>query len=592
MPDVSSRLGANARRVLEKRYLRKDENGRIIEDPAGMFRRVAKAIASADEIFSAKCRVKETEEIFYSMMEELLFLPNSPTLMNAGTPMRQLSACFVIPVEDSIEKIFDAVKYMALIHQSGGGTGFSFSKLRPRNDMVRSTGGVASGPVSFMRVFDMATDVVKQGGRRRGANMGILRVDHPDILEFIDAKRDPELLPNFNVSVAVTDKFMKALALGEVFDLVNPRNCEKQGALPAEEIFERIVTAAWSGGDPGLIFLDRINRDNPTPALGYIDATNPCGEQPLLPFESCNLGSLNLALMTSGAQPDWELIRKITRQAVHFLDNVIEKNSFPLEIINEKTRLTRKIGLGVMGFADMLIKLGVPYASNAALSLGKDIMMVISEEALKTSIELAKQRGPFSAYKGSVPEEKGVPPLRNATRTTIAPTGSISIVAGVSSGIEPIFAVSMVRRILEGEAMPEFHPLFLHAAKKGGFDSPDILEKVMETGMPGKIESIPDETRRLFATAMEIEPSWHIRMQAAFQEFVDNGVSKTVNLPESSPPSLVRDIYLLAHQLDVKGVTVYRYGSKPEQVLYLGEKKKQKDLNNYDNPADCRICSV
>ncbi|MCD6309885.1 MAG: adenosylcobalamin-dependent ribonucleoside-diphosphate reductase [Candidatus Eremiobacteraeota bacterium] len=592
MSDLSTGLGPNAIRVLEKRYLKKDETGQIIEDPAGMFRRVARSIASADIEFSSKAKARETEEIFYSLMEELLFLPNSPTLMNAGTPMKQLSACFVIPVWDSMESIFDAVKNMALIHQSGGGTGFSFSRLRPKNDMVRSTGGVASGPVSFMRVFDMATDVIKQGGRRRGANMGMLRVDHPDILEFIDAKKQADLLVNFNTSVGITDKFMKALDKGEAFDLVNPRNMEKWGSLPASEIFERIVSAAWEVGDPGLIFLDRINMDNPVPLLGDIEATNPCGEQPLLPFESCNLGSLNLALMTRGTQPDWDLIRRTTRHAVHFLDNVIQVNHFPLDIITKRTHITRKIGLGVMGFADMLIKLGIPYASDAALAVARDVMKVIYEEGRKASILLAEERGPFPAYHGSKLEKEGVPPIRNATITTIAPTGSISIVAGVSSGIEPIFAVCMLRKVLDGESLPDFHPMFLKMAKKGGFDRPEIMDEVTKNGTISGVKGIPEEVKKLFLTAMEIAPQWHIKMQAAFQEFVDNGVSKTVNLPESSPSSVVHDIYLLAYRLGVKGVTIYRYGSRPEQVLYLGREKRHEDINNFDRPGDCRICSV
>jgi ribonucleoside-diphosphate reductase alpha chain len=564
------KLTVNALEVLKRRYLLKDENGNIVETPAQMFRRVAKAIARVDRRYGEDPR--ESEEVFYKMMARLEFLPNSPTLFNAGTKLGQLSACFVLPVEDSLESIFTAVKNMAIIEKTGGGVGFDFSKLRPKGDVVMSTKGVASGPVSFMRVFDVATEVIKAGGRRRGAMMGVLRVDHPDILEFITAKLQPGFLQNFNISVAVTDDFMKTVEEDGEYWLINPRNKEKTSRLKAREVWNLIARSAWASGDPGVLFIDEINRHNPTPEVGRIEATNPCGEQPLLPFESCNLGSINLSRMVEDGKINWGKLRETVRNAVHFLDNVIDANKYPLKEIELVTKANRKIGLGVMGFADMLIKLGIPYDSEQALELAEKLMRFIDEEAHKRSEEIAEKRGSFPNFDRSIWKDH-YKAMRNATVTTIAPTGSISIIAGCSSGIEPLFAVSFIRKVLDGTRLFETNPLFELVAKERGFYDAKLLEEIAKTGSVQEIDNVPEDVRRVFVTALDIAPEWHVRMQAAFQKYTDNAVSKTVNMPFEATVEDVRNVFELAWRLKCKGITVFRYGSRPEQVLYIGEVK-------------------
>lgn len=580
-PTSGINLTENALRVLERRYLRKDKQGQVIETPEEMFRRVAQAIASAELIYNPKTDVQAREKEFYQMMANLEFLPNSPTLMNAGRELGQLSACFVLPVEDSMESIFDAVKNTALIHKSGGGTGFSFSRLRPETDRVGSTGGVASGPVSFMRAFDTATDVIKQGGMRRGANMAILNIDHPDIMKFIEAKSDPNAFTNFNLSVAVTSEFMEAVRAGTDYDLVNPHTNEVTGKLNAKEVFDRIVTLAWKTGDPGVVFIDRINKKNPTPHLGKIESTNPCGEQPLLPYESCNLGSINLARMlrtTNGtAEVDYVKLAETVKVAVRFLDNVIDVNKFPLPQIEEMTRKTRKIGLGVMGFADMLIKLGIPYDSEEALTLAGKVMADISRQADDASRELAKEREVFPAFKGSVYDVPDGFRVRNATRTTIAPTGTLSIIAGCSSGIEPLFALSYIRNILDGAQLVEINPYFEEVAKREGFYSKELIHQLATGTQLHTLEDIPDNIKRLFVTAHEISPEIHIKMQAAFQKSTDNAVSKTVNFPQEATEEDITKVYLMAHREGLKGITIYRDKSREAQPLSTGPLEKAEE---------------
>jgi len=567
---IEPKLTVNALEVLNRRYLLKDVTEKIVETPSQMFGRIARAIAKVDRKYGEN--PKESEKIFYEMMTRLEFIPNSPTLFNAGTKLGQLSACFVLPVEDSLEGIFTAVKNTALIEKSGGGVGFDFSRLRPKGDIVMSTKGVASGPVSFMRVFDMATEVIKAGGKRRGAMMGILRVDHPDILEFITSKQKPGFLSNFNISVAVTDDFMKTLEGDGEYWLVNPRNKEKTAKLKARNVWDLMVKSAWASGDPGVIFIDEINRHNPTPEVGRIESTNPCGEQPLLPYESCNLGSINLSRMVDDGKINWEKLRETIRNAVHFLDNVVDANKYPLKETAKITRANRKIGLGVMGFADMLIKLKIPYNSTEALELAERLMRFIEEEAHKKSQEIAEKRGSFPNFEKSIWKNK-YKAFRNATVTTIAPTGSISIIAGCSSGIEPIFAISFIRNVLSGTRLFETNPLFETIAKERGFYDAKLLEEIAKTGSVQKIDRVPEDVKKLFVTALDIEPEWHVRMQAAFQKYTDNAVSKTVNLPATATVEDVRKVYDLAWKLKCKGVTVFRYGSKPEQVLYIGEIK-------------------
>jgi len=574
-------LSDNAIRVLQKRYLAKNEKGESSETPQEMFKRVAEHIASAEQLYNPESDIAAIAETFYQLMINLEFLPNSPTLMNAGRELGQLSACFVIPVEDTMDSIFEAVRYTALIHKSGGGTGFSFSRLRPEMDRVGSTGGVASGPVSFMRVFDTATDVVKQGGMRRGANMAILCVDHPDILKFISAKDNTELLTNFNLSVAVTDEFMQAVEKKGDYNLRNPRTGEISGKLNALEVFDKIVNMSWHTGDPGVVFIDEINRYNPTPGLGKIESTNPCGEQPLLPFESCNLGSINLAKMLSSqngqVKIDYDKLSRVVKLAVNFLDNVIDVNQFPLPQIAEKSRQTRKIGLGIMGFADMLIQLGIPYNSEQALSLAEETMHFISEQADKASMELAESRGAFPAFKESIYDVTGGPHYRNASRTTIAPTGSLSIIANCSSGIEPIFALSYIRHILDGEELVEVNPYFEQVARARNFFSIELMRELASGKRVKDVSDIPDEIRRVFISAHDIAPEWHVRMQAAFQKYTDSAVSKTVNFPLEATPEDIANVYLLAYHEKLKGITIYRDQSRDGQVLTMGKKEEEKE---------------
>ncbi|HLB24733.1 MAG TPA: adenosylcobalamin-dependent ribonucleoside-diphosphate reductase [Nitrospirota bacterium] len=590
------KLTENALKVLERRYLAKDAGGRVVETPEELFRRVARTIAEVDERYepgSGRAR----EELYYDMMAGLEFLPNSPTLMNAGTRVGQFSACFVIPVGDSMREIFSAVSAMAEIHQSGGGTGFSFSRLRPRNDIVGSTGGIASGPVSFMKIYDQATEVIKQGGRRRGANMGILRVDHPDIVEFIEAKEKEGVLRNFNLSVSVPDAFMERLERDEEYPLINPRDGQEAGRLRAREVWARIAKSAWKTGDPGVVFIDRINAAQPTPAVGEIEATNPCGEQPLLPYESCNLGSINLKAVVRGGAVDWDGLRGLVRDGVQFLDGIIDANRYPLPEIAGMTHANRKVGLGVMGFAEMLVMLGIPYASEEALELAGRLMSSISEEAVRKSAELGRSRGSFPNFRGSRWEERGLDAMRNATVTTIAPTGTISIIAGASSGIEPLFAVAYVRRVLDGAELMEVNELFLERAKADGFYTGTLMDEIAGRGSLRDVPGVPDEVKRVFMTAFDIAPEWHVRMQAAFQKYTDNAVSKTINLPREATPGDVEDIYMLAYRLGCKGITVFRYGSKNEQVLSIeglpGAKIEEGRLKlDAEFSGECKICSV
>jgi len=573
------KLPVNTMEVLRRRYLLKDENRRIIETPCALFRRVAHHVARAEANYRSGPSAAEVEERFYRMMRRREFLPNSPTLMNAGTPLGQLAACFVLPVGDSIAEIFETLAAMARIHQTGGGTGFDFSHLRPRGDLVGSTKGRASGPVSFMSVFDKATEVIVQGSKRRGANMGVLRCDHPDVVDFIEAKAERGAFENFNLSVGITDKFIRAVRAGRPFALVNPRTGRKAGKIDARALFDLIVHAAWRTGDPGLIFLDHVNKHNPTGDLGPIEATNPCGEVPLLPNESCILGSINLGSMVKdksrgkGASPadvDWDKLRGTIGSAVRFLDDVLDMNKFPLEPIATATRGNRKIGLGVMGFADMLIRLGISYDTDEAVKFASRLMRFVHEESLAASEALAEQRGVFPNFERSIHAQAGRP-LRNATVNTIAPTGTISIIAGCSSGIEPLFAVSFVRNVLSGTRLFETHPLFDAVARDRGFHSRELLAEVARHRSLRGIRGIPDDVKRLFVTAFDVTPAQHLRIQAAFQRHTDNAVSKTINLPADATAQDIRDIYLEAHRLKCKGITVYRYGSRSDQVLSVRE---------------------
>jgi ribonucleoside-diphosphate reductase alpha chain len=553
-------FSSTALKVLERRYLRKDEDGQVLETPEQMFRRVADNIASVNERYGD--RKGEADE-FFNAMSSLEFLPNSPTLMNAGTNIQQLSACFVIPVEDSIESIYDAIKYGAIVQQTGGGTGFSFSRLRPEGDVVRSTGGIASGPVSFMKVFDAATNAIKQGGRRRGANMGVPRVDHPDIERFISAKDGPTSLPNFNLSVAVTDDFMDRAARDEDYDLINPRTGMKVRSISASYILERIATSAWRSGDPGVLYIDTVNRGNPTPGLGTIEATNPCGEVPLLPFEACNLGSVNLDRMVDGDELDWDKLARTVDLGVRFLDNVIDANHYPLPQTADVVTANRKIGLGIMGFADLLVRLRLRYGSPESIDLAGKLISFIRREAEAASRYIAESRGSFPSIDRST--IKG--PRRNATLLSIAPTGTISMIAGCSSGIEPYYAISYSRKMMEGEQFEEVLPLFTAIGRERGFLTPELLREMFGSQSIQHLESVPPDIRELFVTAHDVTPEEQINMQAEFQRHVDNAVSKTINLPSRATWTDVRDILVLAHRRGCKGITVYREGSKPGQVL-------------------------
>ncbi|MEJ5329808.1 MAG: adenosylcobalamin-dependent ribonucleoside-diphosphate reductase [Desulfobaccales bacterium] len=578
-----------ARRVLEERYLRRDPEGRVVETPEEMFRRVARGVAAAEARYGGLSAVARRAEEFFNALASLKFLPNTPTLMNADLPLGQLAACFVIPVEDDMTSIMEAVKAMALIHQTGGGTGFTFSHLRPKGDQVRSTGRVASGPVGFMRIFDVTTEVVKQGGRRRGANMGILRVDHPDILEFIQAKAEPGAFRNFNLSVGVTDDFMAKVEAGQDYPLINPRTGLEWRRLPAREVFDLICEYALKTGDPGLLFLDAIERANPTPELGRLEATNPCGEQPLLPYESCNLGSINLSALVRHGEVDWEELDRLTEMAVTFLDDVIDQSHYPLPQITAITRANRKIGLGVMGLADLFILLGIPYDSPEALELAERLMSRIESRAVAATEALARERGPFPNFYRSRYHQEGRPPRRNATVTTIAPTGTISLIAGVSSGIEPLFALAYRRRALEGEEFEEIHPIFLKKLRELGLDEARWLPDILTTGRIRHLTGLPEELRRLFPTTFEVSIDYQVQMQAAFQRHVENAVSKTINLAPEATREDVAYAFKLAHRLGLKGITVYRYGSRPEQVLSL---PPQGVAVSPEFSEECRLCSV
>ncbi len=581
------KLSLNAIRVLEKRYLRKNEQGQIAETPAEMFRRVANAVAAADEAHEGKESVQRSAERFYSRMSSLEFLPNSPTLMNAGSSLGQLSACFVLPVEDSMDGIFSALRDMAFIHQSGGGTGFSFSRLRPSGDVVRSTGGVASGPISFIEVFDKATDVIKQGGRRRGANMAILSIDHADAIPFILCKTRTGFLQNFNISVAVTDAFMEAVRVGGDHLFINPRSGAVVERRPARDVFEIICTAAWQCGDPGLVFIDEINRANPLVDVARIEATNPCGEQPLLPFESCNLGSLNLTKFIAGDRFDTARLGEAIDDAVHFLDNVIDVNQYPIPEIAAATRASRKIGLGVMGFADALYRMNVAYDSEEALRRGEELMAFIARRGREASAQLAARRGPFPLYERSRWKAEGIGPLRNATVTTVAPTGTIGLIASVSSGIEPVFALRYWRTMAEGATLFETHPEFQRRAEALGVDIEALFAECAREGSIRPCAQLPEELRRVFVVARDIAPEWHVKMQAAFQRHSDNGVSKTINLPRTATVEDVRRAYLLAWELHCKGITVYREGSKDSEVLRAGAPMARREEPPRINGDSC-----
>lgn len=581
--EKKSILSPNALRVLEKRYLAKSPEGKVIENPDALFRRVAKNIAQAELVYNQQADLSGVEEEFYELMAQLKFLPNSPTLMNAGRDLQQLSACFVLPVEDSMESIFETVKQAAIIHKTGGGTGFSFSRLRPKDDVVRSTGGVASGPVSFMKVFNHATEAVKQGGTRRGANMGILRVDHPDILEFIACKADTSEITNFNISVAITDRFMEAFEKGEDYELISPRNGNVVRKISAREVMEKIATQACQTGEPGLFFIDVTNRTNPTPHIAAMEATNPCGEQPLLPYESCNLGSINLERhmveVDGKYRLDWGGLEKSIRSCIHFLDNVIDMNRYPIAEIERITKANRKIGLGVMGFARMLFKLEIPYNSEKGIETARTVMGFIRDIGYSESARLAEQRGVYAFWEGSLHEKRGER-VRNSYVTTVAPTGTISMIADTSGGCEPEFSLIWYKNVMGGDHLPYVLDYFIDVAKQEGFYSDDLLDKILKNkGSVQGLAQIPEHWQKVFVTSHSITPEWHVRMQAAFQEYSDSAVSKTINLPASATTKEVKEAYLLSYKLGCKGITVYRDGARPDQVMNVGESKKEGKKN-------------
>jgi len=577
-------INENAKIVLNRRYQRKDTQGIVYETTKELFWRVASAIAEEEGKYKESTfKPAKLARDFYDLMTSYSFLPNSPTLMNAGTEIGQLAACFVLPIADDIEGIFDAVKHAAMIHKSGGGTGFSFSRLRAKDSVVGSTGGVASGPLSFLKIFNCATEQIKQGGTRRGANMGILRVDHPDIMDFIKAKERDGELNNFNLSIGLTEKFMQAVEKKEDFDLIAPNTDQKVGSLNARDVFNILVNKAWESGDPGIVFLDRINRDNPTPQLGEMESTNPCGEQPLLPYEACNLGSINLGKCYlkgkngHDSEIDWEELKRIVHLSVRFLDNVIDASQYPLPQITDMVEQNRKIGLGVMGWADLLYQLKIPYNTQTAVDLAERVMKFVRDEARSASKQLAAERGHFPTYVQSVFGEANLGPYRNATTTTIAPTGTLSIIAGCSSGVEPLFALSFVRNVMDGDRLVETNPFFEQAVKDADAFSPSLMEEIAKGGSIQKMDHLPLELREVFVTAMDIEPIWHLKMQAAFQKYTDNAVSKTVNLPNEATKEEIWDIYWKAYEYGCKGVTVYRDGSKFSQVLCTGDDKKKDE---------------
>jgi ribonucleoside-diphosphate reductase alpha chain len=581
------KLDVNALKVLQERYLLKDETGKIIETPTQLFQRVATAIAHQDTRYGKD--PKKTEQEFFTAMRNLEFLPNSPTLMNAGTPLGQLSACFVLPIEDSLEEIFTTLKNMALIQQSGGGTGFSFSRLREKGAIVKSTKGVASGPISFMRIFDSTTDVIKQGGKRRGANIGILHCTHPDIPEFVTAKSGKRLT-NFNISIAATDAFMRKVLTKGTIALRSPKTGKIVQKINAADLFEMITRNAWETGDPGLLYIDEINRKHPLRQVGHIEATNPCGEVPLLAYESCNLGSINLTRMVHDGTIDWKKLKATTRLAVHFLDNVIDANNYPLKETENITKAHRKIGLGVMGFADLLFILKIPYDSKEALQLGKRLINFIAKEAREKSVELGKERGSFKNFQRSTWQKK-YPAMRNATCITIAPTGTISIIARCSSGIEPVFALAFLRRVMEGKQLPEINETFKRELIRRDLFSEELIRTISKTGNIKNIK-LPSDLKKIFVTSLDITPEFHVQMQATFQRQVDNAVSKTVNLPKNATVKDVRNIYLMAWKMKCKGITIYRYGSKPEQVLYLGTGKPIVVTTDYAGGCPTGLCPL